>query len=255
MKGNDSDDRAISGRRKTGPAVEPRRGRRPISLPVPRPGRGKSLHAAFAARGTDRAISGKKLSPQMLSNLLWSACGINRKVGPIAGKGRTAASASNAQEIDVYVATAEGVSLYDPVGNRLLPVVDEDLRALAIGRGQNGMGAQAPVRLIYAVDLERLASAPFQEPGLKDPETQKAYYFVDTGLIAGNVYLFAASRGLAAWFHNCDKEALGRKLGLRKGQRILFAQTVGYKGEGMAPGAVRPAIRPSTGKRSSKRVP
>jgi nitroreductase len=57
---------------------------------------------------------------------------------------------------------------------------------------------------------------------------QKSYYYVDTGLIAGNVYLFAASRGLAAWFHNCDRAALSEKLGLSDSQRPLFGQTVGY---------------------------
>jgi hypothetical protein len=56
----------------------------------------------------------------------------------------------------------------------------------------------------------------------------QSYYYVDTGLIAANVYLFAASTGLASWFHNCDRTALGRRLGLRGEQHVLFAQTVGY---------------------------
>jgi len=55
---------------------------------------------------------------------------------------------------------------------------------------------------------------------------------VDTGLIAGNVYLFAASQGLAAWFHNCDRDRLSRKLKLRPEQRVLFGQTVGYPERG-----------------------
>jgi hypothetical protein len=53
------------------------------------------------------------------------------------------------------------------------------------------------------VDIDKLANTSgFQEPGLRDPEVQRSYYHVDTGLIAANVYLFAASIGLAAWFHN-----------------------------------------------------
>jgi hypothetical protein len=63
---------------------------------------------------------------------------------------------------------------------------------------------------------------------LRDPEVQKSYYFVATGLIAGNVYLLAASQGLAAWFHNCNKAGLAAELKLRPEQRVLFAQTVGY---------------------------
>ena len=89
----------------------------------------------------------------------------------------------------------------------------------------------APVRLIYVADIARYAKAPFQEPGLKDPEIQKSYYCIGAGLIAGNVYLYAASVGLAAWFHNCDKAGLARDLKLRPEQRVLYGHTVGYPAE------------------------
>ena len=202
-----------------------------IVLPKPAPGRGKSLSASLNARQTVRVISDRKLSPGVLSNLLWSACGVNRKKGPFGVPGRTAASASNAQEIDVYVAMTEGVYLYEPAHHRLDPVIQEDVRFLAIGQGQGPAGARAPVRLIYVVDIQNFSTAGFQEPGLWDVETQKSYYYVDTGLIAGNVYLFAASHGLAAWFHNCNKVELSTRLRLNKNQRALFAQTVGYPEE------------------------
>ncbi|MGO9310114.1 MAG: nitroreductase family protein [Spirochaetia bacterium] len=199
-----------------------------ITLPKPTPGRGTSLPAALQKRKTVRALSDRKLSLQTLANLLWSACGVNRKKGPFGVPGRTAASASNSQEIDVYVALEEGAYLYEPVSHCLAPVVAEDVRVLGIGEGQGKMGAHAPVRLIYVVDVEKFSLAGFQEPGLWDLETQKAYYYVDTGLIAGNVYLFAASQGLAAWFHNCNKPMLAAKLRLKRTQRALFGQTVGY---------------------------
>ena len=154
---------------------------------------------------------------------------------PIWIPGRTAASASNSQEIDLYVALQEGVYLYDAVNNRLAPIVAGDLRADALTPGQRGIDAKAPVQLIYVVDVHRLThTAGFQEPGLQDPEVQKSYYFVDTGLIAGNVYLFAAAQGLAAWFHNCDKTGLAQRLGLRAEQRVLFAQSVGYPAKKIA---------------------
>ena len=166
---------------------------------------------------------------QILSNLLWAACGINRKKVLIGISGRTAASASNSQEIDLYVAMQEGIFLYDAFHHRLLPVVAGDLRPMALGQGQPNVGAKAPVRLIYIVDVNKLSNTSgYQEPGLQDPEIQKSYYYVDTGFIAGNVYLFAASLGLASWFHNCNKFGLAAKLNLRADQRILFAQTVGY---------------------------
>jgi len=200
----------------------------PITLLKPETDGGKSVLAALKERRTIRNISAEKLPPQMLSNLLWAAFGVNREQGPRGGVGRTAASASNSQEIDLYVALPEGIYLYDAAPHRLTPVLAGDHRAKAGGRGRSGAGAGAPVNLIYVVDLARYAKAPFQEPRLKDPEFQKLYYGVATGLIAGNVYLFAASQGLAAWFHNCNRDALAADLKLRPDQRVLFAQTVGY---------------------------
>jgi hypothetical protein len=201
----------------------------PIKLLKPKPGKGKSLSKALENRKTIREVSDKKLSLQVLSNLMWAACGINRNKGPFGLPGRTAASASNSQEIDVYVALKEGTYVYDAFQHKLIPIVAEDLRPLAIGFGQVSIGDNAPVRLIYVADVNKLANTSgYQEPGLQDTEVQKSYYFVDTGLIAGNVYLFAASQGMAAWFHNCDKSALSSKLNLRDNQHVLFGQTVGY---------------------------
>jgi SagB-type dehydrogenase family enzyme len=202
---------------------------RPIKLPRPVLQPSRSLARALQLRRTTREISAKKLPLQTLSNLLWAACGVNRQKGPFGIPGRTAASASNSQEIDVYVALEEGTYLYDPFHHRLVPVVGGDLRRLAIGRGQAEAGAEAPVRLVYVADIDRLVhTSGYQEPGLRDPDVQRSYYYVDTGLIAANVYLSAASMGLAAWFHNCDKSQLSTKLNLRRDQRVLFGQTVGY---------------------------
>ncbi len=201
----------------------------PIDLPKPALSQGKSVSSALRERKTIREISDRELPLQVLSNLLWAANGINRPVGPFGIPGRTAASASNSQEIDLYIALQEGVYVYDAVVHRLNPVCSGDLRSLAIGRGQASFGANAPLRLIFVADQDKLIhTAGYREPGLRDPEIQKSYYYVDTGLIAGNVYLFAASEGLAAWFHNCDRTGLAAKLQLRAEQRILFGQTVGY---------------------------
>jgi nitroreductase len=188
-----------------------------------------SVFAALQKRKTTREISATPLPLQLLSNLLWAAYGVNRKIGPFGIAGRTAASASNSQEIDLYVALSEGIYVYDAVNNLLVPTMAGDFRVDALTPGQRGIDAKAPVQLIYVVDVHRLThTAGFQEPGLQDPEVQKSYYFVDTGLIAGNVYLFAAAQGLAAWFHNCDKTGLAQQLGLRAEQRVLFAQSIGY---------------------------
>ena len=181
----------------------------PIALPPPAlKGRG-TLAAALRRRRTIREIGEKPLPLQTLSDLLWAACGVNREAGPFGMTGRTAGSASNSQEIDVYVVLKQATYLYDALVNRLTPVAAGDLRPLAISRGQGG-GEAAPVRFVYVADVDRLANtAGFAEPGLRDPDVQRACYCVDAGMIAANVYRFAASRGLAAWFHNCDRPALG----------------------------------------------
>jgi len=200
----------------------------PIALPKPEKEGGKSVLAALWERRTNRNVSAEKLPPQVLSNLLWAAFGVNREGGPFGQMGRTAASASNSQEIDLYVALPEGIYLYEAAAHRLAPVVAGDQRAKLGGRGRGGGAATAPVNLIFVADIARFGKARLQEPGLGDPEVQKAYYNVATGLIAGNVYLLAASTGLAAWFQNCNKSGLAALLKLRADQRVLFAQTVGY---------------------------
>jgi nitroreductase len=197
---------------------------KPIKLLKPQIEGGKSVLAALKERKTIRSISSEKLPRQMLSNLLWAAFGVNRQAGPMGRIGRTAASASNSQEIDLYVALPEGVYIYEAVPHRLVPVLAGDFRR----RSGRRAAATAPVNIFYVVDIAKYQKAPFQEPGLKDPEVQKSYYFVATGLIASNVYLFAASQGLAAHFHNCDKRNTPKEFKLRPQQRVLFAQTVGF---------------------------
>jgi nitroreductase len=202
----------------------------PIDLPPPSQDRAISFYEAVARRRTIREIAATPLTMAQLSNLLWTAFGVNRKAGPDGALGRTAASASNSQEIDLYVALDTGLYLHDGVMHRLNPVAAGDLRSAAINPRQgSALTTLAPVQLIYVADIHRLThTIGHQEPGLHDPEIQKAYYFVDTGLIAGNVYLFAAAHGLAAWFHNCDRSALAKHIALRPEQRVLFAQSIGW---------------------------
>jgi hypothetical protein len=199
----------------------------PINLLAPQIDGGKSVLAALQERKTTRNIRGDRLSAQMLSNLLWAAWGVNRKSGPFGQIGRTAASASNSQEIDLYVVLPEGTYIYEAVNHRLDPVAAGDLRPKVSAHGQGGAMSKAPVILIFVADIAKYAKSKLQEPGMRDAEIQKSYYNVATGLIAGNVYLFAASQGLAAWFHNCNKQALAVELKLRPQQRVLYAQTIG----------------------------
>jgi hypothetical protein len=196
----------------------------PIELPKPEKDGGKSLLASIQERMTIRSISPDSLPPQMLSNLLWAAFGVNRPEGVRGKPGRTAASASNSQEIDLYVALPQGVYLYEAVPHRLTPVAAGDFRA----RSGRRDATTAPVNIFYVVDLAKYVVEGQPDRNIGDPEVQKSYYYVATGLIASNVYLFAASQGLAAWFHNCDRVNTVKEFKLRPEQRVLFAQTVGY---------------------------
>jgi SagB-type dehydrogenase family enzyme len=189
-----------------------------LVLPAPQMDGGKSLMQALQERRTARAFSNGVLSRQQLSNLLWAAFGINR---PKAEK-RTAPSALNQQEIDIYVATAEGLYLYDAAAHALKEILSEDIRALT---GRQGYVASAAVNLIYVADFSRMGK-------LKD-ETDKTFYSAaDTGFIGQNVYLFCASEGLVSVIRgSIDREALAKKMGLTLSQRITLAQCVGIEKE------------------------
>ena len=196
-----------------------------IILPEPERKGGKSVLEALQLRQTNRNIGSRELPLQVLSNLLWAAFGVNREKTSFNKPGRTAPSASNSQEIDLYVALKDGLFLYEAIPHQLTPISAGDFRMMSVG----GAAAIAPINIFYVADLSRYDLGPDQpDPRIGDPEVQKSYYYTDTGFIAQNVYLFAASQGLAAWFHNCYREKIIMELNLHSNQRILFAQTVGY---------------------------
>jgi len=197
----------------------------PIILPEPDRKGGKSVLEALQLRQTNRRISSRELPLQVLSTLLWAAFGVNRENASFHKPGRTAPSASNSQEINLYVALKDGLYLYEAIPHQLTPISAGDFRIMSVG----GSAATAPVNIFYVADLSRYDLGPDQpDPRIGDPEVQKSYYYTDTGFIAQNVYLFAASQGLATWFHNCYREKIVTEFNLRPDQRILFAQTVGY---------------------------
>jgi len=186
---------------------------KPLELPPPQTEGGKPLMQALKERKSAREFSSKPLPPQVLSNLLWAAFGVNRPDGR-----RTAPSARNMQEIDIYVALPEGLYVYDAKAHRLNPVTAEDLRGAT---GTQPFVAQAPVNLVYVADYARMGSG--------SEESKNFYAAADTGFIAQNVYLFCASEGLATVVRALvDREKLAARMKLRSEQRIVLAQTVGY---------------------------
>jgi SagB-type dehydrogenase family enzyme len=192
----------------------------PVKLTAPDTKGGKPLMQCLSDRKSDRSFSTKKLPVQILSNLLWAACGINR---PQSGN-RTAPSAHNRQEIDVYVAMEEGLYLYNAKTHALDPVVKSDLRKHTARLPQPSRSSivGAPLQLIYVADYTKMRTGISDEDG-------KFYSATDTAFIGQNVYLYCASEGLATIIRSFfDGNSLAKEMKLRDTQKIILVQAVGY---------------------------
>lgn len=175
---------------------------------------GKTVMQALNARKSSREFSVKVLPLQELSNLLWAANGLNRQAE---GK-RTAPSASNWQDIDIYVILVEGIYLYDATLSQLKPIAAGDFRASA---GTQDFVATAPLNLVFVSDYARMKNAK--------QESKPAYAFADAAFVAENVYLYCASADLAVVVRaSVDKEKLASILLLSPSQKVVMGQTVGY---------------------------
>ncbi|MCX5642888.1 MAG: SagB/ThcOx family dehydrogenase [Candidatus Omnitrophica bacterium] len=185
-----------------------------IQLLKPRMSGGKPLMQALKERQTLRNISSKELPAQIFSDLLWAAFGVNR---PEIGK-RTAPSAVNWQEMDIYVATPKGLYLYNAKENMLEPLVSHDIRPLC---NMQPAALTAPVVLLYVADYLKMGKA--------QKEMKDFYSAADTGFISQNVYLFCASEGLATVVMGAiDKDRLSKEMNLRAEQKVILVQPVGY---------------------------
>jgi SagB-type dehydrogenase family enzyme len=184
-----------------------------IKLPAPDKRGGLPLMQALARRRSSRDFQRKPLPLPVLSSLLWAAFGVNRR-----GGGRTAPSALDAQEIDVYVALPEGAYRYDAKAHALRLVAASDLRRVT---GYQDFVDEAPLDLVYVADHARMRLVPVSQ--------RESYASAAAGAIAQNVYLYAASTGLAtvirAWI---DRSAIADALGLTHDQHVVLSQTLGY---------------------------
>lgn len=190
----------------------------PLALPKPQRQGGMPLMQALNLRNTNRNLAEDKLSPQVLSNLLWAAWGVNREGGQ-----RTAPSAMAVYEVDIYVFLAEGVYLFDAKAHALKPILAGDHRALA---GTQAGVAKTPLSLVFVADLDKYTSGAMK---MADQATQLAWSNAHAGFIGQNVYLFAASEGLGAWFRGfIDPPGIAKLLNLRPAQKPLYSQSVGF---------------------------
>jgi nitroreductase len=184
----------------------------PIPLPSPQTEGGKPLMQVLKDRMTIRTFGDEKLPLQTLSNLLWAAFGVNRPDGR-----RTAPSAKNWQEIDIYVAAPDGLFLWDAQKNVLNSISTKDVRAMT---GNQAYVKDAAVDLVYVADYSKVNGGGMD---------QNILVGADTGFISENVYLYCASEGLATVVRaSIDRDALTKELKLKPEQKIILAQSVGY---------------------------
>ncbi|MDD4576877.1 MAG: SagB/ThcOx family dehydrogenase [Bacteroidales bacterium] len=186
-----------------------------IVLPKPQTQGGMPLMEALSKRKSMRNFdSNKSFNNQMLSNLLWAANGINR---PELAK-RTAPSAVNWQQIEIYVAIKEGVYYYN--------YLNHSLELVEVGDYRKEMGKQifvgdASAVLVYVADIEKMEGA-----------SEKAidfYSATDCGNVCQNVYLFSASEGLATVeIGMIDREQIAKRLKIKEKTKVILSQPVGY---------------------------
>lgn len=184
-----------------------------VTLPEPRKTGGMPLFEALNNRQTLRDYTDRELDIQTISNLLWAAFGINREDGK-----RTAPTARDWREFDIYVVTAGGWYVYDAEKHALLKMSNEDRREYA---GRQDFVHTAPLTLIYVADYDRMTGAT--------DDIRDFYAATDVGFISQNVYLFCASEGLGTCvLGQVDRDKMREVFRLRPGQRVVLSQTMGY---------------------------
>ncbi len=215
-----------------------------IKLNDPNKKRGLPLMEALSLRASVREWSERELDAQDLSDLLWAANGINRP----ASKKRTAPSAMNAQDVDIYVFRKDGVYLYDALGHALVPVVAGDQRsqiAMARGGGPGGpprpksegtpmpkttgvpepkpgqTPSRPPIQLVLVSDASRF--------GAGTPELKYEWGAIDTGIVSQNISLFCAATGLGTRPRaSVARDNLKSLLKLKDTQTPFLEHPVGY---------------------------
>jgi nitroreductase len=186
---------------------------KPIPLPPPQTQGGIPVMQALKQRRTTREFKPEQLPAQVLANLLWAGFGINR---PESGQ-RTAPSAMNSQEVDIYVALPEGLYVYGPKASQLKGVLTGDFRTRTSGQA---FARNSAAVLIYVADLPRLTKAK--------PDQRPFYAAFDAGCISQNIYLYCASEGLATVVFDLDRTPLAAAMKLKPDQKIILAQAVGF---------------------------
>ena len=186
-----------------------------IVLNPPSKDRGKSVIDAMWHRASPREFDTKKISPQDLSDLLWAANGINR---PDEGK-RTAPSAVNAQDVDVYVFNETGVYIYNAQKHTLELVVEGDNRKIFAGPQDD---SYPPILLLLVSDISRFR--------IGEDALNLECAAIDTGIVAQNILLFCTSIDMVGRPRAfMDKDTIKELLKLNDKQYPILNIPVAYK--------------------------
>ncbi|OJV20839.1 MAG: hypothetical protein BGO30_05865 [Bacteroidetes bacterium 41-46] len=152
-----------------------------IVLNKPNLEREGNLMKALSQRASAREFDSTPLSIQDLSDLLWAANGVNRVES---GK-RTAPSAINAQDIDIYVFDSNGVYLYNAQKHILEGVVNGDYRKIISNQDKDPYPA---LILLLVSDISRFTRA--------DDSLKTEWAAMDAGIVSQNIMLFCSSAGM-----------------------------------------------------------
>jgi len=196
-----------------------------IKLPEPNKTGGLSIQEDFSKRrGYRDGIDSRKLSEQQISDLLWSANGVNREDGK-----RTAPSAKDLKGISVYAIIEDGAYLYDANRHELILLTTGDYRKAA-GGGQTFVDS-VPIVLIMASDY---AIFDETEKSGKYGNVIPVWPAIDAGIVSQNISMFCAGNGLATLTRvSMDQKVLREVLKLRETQHLLVNNAVGYPIQGM----------------------
>lgn len=185
-----------------------------IQLIDPVTGADNPVRIACELRRSYRSFTEGEIRQDHLATLVWMACGENR---PDEHK-RTVPSARNAQEIELYVFTKDGVYKYIPGKHLLNLVTPGDHRAKI---SQQEFFAQAPIALVLVANYDKMKDF--------DAASRDFYAAVDCGYVSQNIYMFCAASDLYGTVAcgAINRDAISTLLKIKNG-KVMLAHPVGH---------------------------
>jgi SagB-type dehydrogenase family enzyme len=181
-----------------------------IKLPAPAQAVNVDVMKALQNRRSIRSFSNKEVSLQDLSSVLWAGNGINRPDGK-----RTAPAGRGRDLIDIYVIGQNGIYRYDPKGQALVFISNENIKANAAGQK-------------FAQDACYILALIAKSDGVSQKE-QAQFAPITAGAVAQNIYLVSGSLGLGTCYMAGANEAVLRKnLKLKETEAPLCILPLGY---------------------------